>query len=494
MPCITSPHRRRAVNTATSPFTPPHGSRLGARAIVLGASIAGLQAARVLGERFDEVWLVERDLLPSGAAPRRGTPQALQPHGLLAKGREVLEELFPGFTATLMAQGALSGDVGERVGFIANGQRLASQPVGHLALAASRLAIEAELRRRVLARPGVRVFAGVDVLAPVFDPARGAVTGVRVARRHDGEPEAEHREEIFNADLVMDCTGRASRSPSWLQRWGYDAPAEHRVPIGLCYISAYFERDAAAEPAQAAQIATATPERPWPAVLIAQEPDASGQARWVLGVGGYRGDHPEPSFAGLQARARQVGSPEMAALAEHGRRSSEIQRYVFAHSQRRHYEDLKRFPARYLVMGDAIASFNPVYGQGMTVAACQALALREALDGGLNKLHRRFFRACARIVETPWQLAVGGDLALPTVPGPRSLSVRCINAYVAKLYRAAVHDAGVAGAFLRVVHMLDRPTALFAPRIVWRVLRGARGPAVSDPGARFWAPRSTPSP
>jgi 2-polyprenyl-6-methoxyphenol hydroxylase-like FAD-dependent oxidoreductase len=123
-------------------------------------------------------------------------------------------------------------------------------------------------------------------------------------------------------------------------------------------------------------------------------------------------------------------------------------------------------------LGDALTSFNPIYGQGMTVAACEALALRDALAGALDaRLHRRYFRAAARIIDTPWQLAVGGDLALDVVPGPRPLPVRVVNAYIARLYRVAPHDAAVSAAFLKVVHMLKPPASLFAPAILWRVLR-----------------------
>ena len=121
-------------------------------------------------------------------------------------------------------------------------------------------------------------------------------------------------------------------------------------------------------------------------------------------------------------------------------------------------------------MGDALTSFNPIYGQGMTVAACEALALREALAGGEAGLARRFFRTAARVIDIAWQLAVGGDLSLDMVPGKRPLALRIVNAYVARIYRAAPHDAEVSAAFQRVVHMLAPPQSLFAPPLMWRVL------------------------
>ena len=441
------------------------------RAIVIGASVAGLLAARVLSERFTEVVLLERDALPERAVPRKGTPQAVHPHGLLARGRQILDELFPGFTQALVAQGGLSGDIGTEVAVDANGKRFARSPIGVHALAVSRLAIEAELRRRVRALPGVRLLAEVDVLAPVHE--EGRVAGVRWQQRDDGAA------QTMAAGLVVDCSGRGSRSPTWLREWGYEPPAEERVVIGLAYTSAYFKRveradHTAGHSSLSCVIGAATAALPRPSILIAQEPAEDGQARWVAGVGGYAGDHVDITREAMAERARQAHSPEIAALAELGEMIGEPMRYTFPHSQRRHYEKLRRFPSGYLAMGDALASFNPIYGQGMTVAASEALALRAALAKGLDGLAPRFFKAVAHVIDVPWQLAVGGDLALPQVPGPRPFPVKLINAYVARVQRVAVDDAVVAGAFVKVMHMLAPPPSLFAPAVLWRVWCGGR--------------------
>jgi 2-polyprenyl-6-methoxyphenol hydroxylase-like FAD-dependent oxidoreductase len=450
----------------TSPALP--ASPLGHRAVVLGASLAGLLAARVLSERYSEVVLLERDELPAGAAPRKGTPHAVHPHGLLARGREVLEELFPGFTQTLLDGGALLGDLQRDVAFDAGARRFAARPCGRQALAVSRLAIEAEVRRRVLARPGVRAVTGVDVLAPMHDAARARVTGVRWAVA--GEPGTGTH---LAADLVVDCTGRASRTPQWLGDWGYAPAQEDKVEIGICYTSAYFRREGAfaygAGIEKAALICTVTPALPRPATMIAQEPEADGVPRWVVGVGGYAGDHAPATIEGLRERAAAIGSPELVRLTRDAVRIGEVIRYHYPHSLRRRYERLRRFPAAFLVLGDALTTFNPIYGQGMTVAACEALALRQALQGGLDGLHWRYFRAAARIVDVPWQLAAGGDLAIDAVPGPRPLPVRLVNAYVARLYTVAHCDPVVARAFLEVVHMVKTPATLFAPAILGRV-------------------------
>lgn len=438
------------------------------RAVIIGASMAGLLAARVLSEHFDEVVLLDRDTLPDGPALRRGTPHAAHAHGLLARGRQIIEALFPGFTERLVAQGAQCGDIGTEVVLRSNGQRYAARAMGTLGLAASRCLIEAEIRDRVAALPGVTLIDRARVIEPVHNAASGRVTGLRWAL--DGL-DAEARE--LAAALVVDCSGRGSHSPQWLRAWGYDTPQEERVTVRIGYATQYFERPATPQPL-AAVICTASPGLPLPGVLLAQEPEGDGPARWVVTLGGYGPDALPAETGAMLARARTMGSPEIEEVLAQGRPLGPVQCYNFPHSQRRRYERLQRFPAGYLVLGDAITSFNPVYGQGMTVAACEAEALGRALRGGLDGLHRRFFPAAAEAIDIPWQLAVGADLALPQVQGPRPLPVRIVNAYVARLQRAAVHDAEVAAAFARVMHLLASPGSLFAPGVLWRVWRHGR--------------------
>lgn len=447
----------------------PSSSTARPGAVVLGASLAGLLAARVLADRFGSVVLLERDELPDAAAPRKGTPHAVHPHGLLARGRQVLEELFPGFTDALVAQGALLGDLQADVAFDAGRQRFATGTAGHPALAASRLAIEAELRRRVRALPGVRLVTGVQVLAPRHEQGR-----VVAARFSGGDGTVQE----LPARLVVDCTGRGSHAPRWLRDWGYDAPAEDRVEIGIAYSSACFARTGACgigagAITKVAAFGAVTNQQPRPGVVLAQEPGADGVPRWMVAVGGFRGDHPGATLQALRERAADIGSPELLAITHHAELIGEVMRYQMPHSLRRRYERLTRLPQGLLVLGDATTSFNPIYGQGMTVAACQALALREQLArGGADRpgLSRRYFRAAARAVDVPWQLAVGGDLSIDRVPGPRPLPLRLVNRYVGRIQRVAPHDPVVSLAFQRVVHMLDRPSALFAPRLLWRVL------------------------
>lgn len=267
------------------------------------------------------------------------------------------------------------------------------------------------------------------------------------------------------------------------------------MAIGLAYTSAYFRRDPNQSTELAAIIGTATPMQPRPYVLLSQEPDEQGQARWVAGVGGYANDHVEANLEGIHRRALEVGSAEIAELAEKGELIGSVMQYHFPHNQRRLYEKMRTFPAGYLVMGDAIASFNPVYGQGMTVAICEAMVLRNVLTRGKQRLARDFFRAAAKVVDIPWQLAVGADLALPQVPGPRPFPTRLINAYVGRVQKVATEDPQVAAAFVKVMHLLASPQTLFAPAVAWRLLPRRQPPlsVASSPYQRTQPEGPTPA-
>jgi 2-polyprenyl-6-methoxyphenol hydroxylase-like FAD-dependent oxidoreductase len=293
----------------------------------------------------------------------------------------------------------------------------------------------------------------------------GRVTGLRI-RARDGED----GEDVLHAELVVAATGRSARVPSWLAALGHAPPAEEKLAVDLAYASRPLLLQPGALGSDKLAAFTARPGCARGLTLLAQEGE-----RWLLTVSGYGGDRPPTDTEGLLAFAAPVVSPDVLAAIRDAQPLGETSTHAFPSNHRRRYEKLTSFPEGLLVIGDAISSFNPVYGQGLSVAALEALELRRCLRGGGPRLAARYFQAASRIVDRAWGLSVGSDLALPEVVAPRSTRVRVLSAYARRVQVAAERDAAVASAFLRVLGLQAPPTLLMRPNIALRVLAGGPG-------------------
>ncbi len=443
--------------------------RIGERAVVLGASIGGLLAARVLTEAFPQVTLVDRDDLPDGAVPRRGVPQGLHTHALLGRGREVLEELFPGLTDELLQHGARGGDLQDDVRFYNDGHLLFRRPSDMRGVGLTRPLLEDRLRARVRGLPGVELLTRVEG-EPVL--TGGRVTGVRAHPATGGSPPA-----VLEADLVVDATGRGSHTPAWLESSGFPRPAETTIELGVGYSTWIFPHSPGDLAGDSGVLIGATVRAPRFGAAAVVEGD-----RWMVTAGGYQGDRPPADLDSFREYLRGLPVPDLAELVADLEPLEAPRAYRFRSSTRRHYERLPRFPDGLLVIGDALSSFNPVYGQGMTVVALEALALRTLLAEGGTDLPRRFFRRAARLIDIPWDIAAGGDLRLPVVPGPRPLRTRLVNRYVGRVQAVAAVDPEVGLAFLRVANLVEGPAALLRPGVVVRLATaGGRAPRHPQP-------------
>jgi 2-polyprenyl-6-methoxyphenol hydroxylase-like FAD-dependent oxidoreductase len=451
------------------------------RAIVLGGSIAGTLAARVLADSYQEVVVVDRDRLLGVREPRTGAPHNVHAHGLLARGHMIMEELFPGITDELSRTGVPTYDIGEIHWYFTN-RRVRLADTGLLSVASRRPVLEAHLRARVAARANVVFLEEHDILEPTATADGTRVTGVKV-RPPAGAGGPEVR--TLEADLVVDATGRGSRTPAWLEALGYERPEEERIRIGLAYATRHYRMPRGAPAINVIPFA----EHHRGAFFAPVGPDT-----YILTLNGMLGDHPPTDPEGFEAFLHSLAVPDIARALRDAEPLDDPVRFTFPASVRRRYERLPAFPGGLLVMGDAVCSFNPVYGQGMSVAALEALTLREHLAAPGRPSGMRFLRDVAAVVDTPWEMAAGSDLAYPQVPGPRTRKVRLLNAYTARLQRAASLDSQVTAALMRVAGLLDPPQALMLPRTLLRVLvSGFLRPARPLPAPRPPAPPTAAS-
>ncbi|GAB4465547.1 MAG: FAD-binding monooxygenase [Anaerolineales bacterium] len=436
------------------------------QAIVIGASMGGLLAARALADFYQQVTLIERDAFPPIGENRKGVPQGRHTHVLLLRGGEILEGFFPGLTADLMAQGAPFVNRPEReLSWFDGGgyhARFTNEEDRLGALSVSRPLLEGYVRQRLLALPNVIAIQQCDALGLVSSEQGGRVRGVRILRRVEGSAE-----EVLEADLVVDASGRGARAPKWLEEMGYSPPEEEQVTIHVGYSTRLYRRRLEQQDGVKVILIAPSPQLKRGGVMLAQEGES-----WSLTLIGYRGDYPPSDEAGFLAFAQSLAAPDIYSLIKDAEPLSEIITYRFKASLRRRYENLTRFPEGFLVFGDAICSFNPIYGQGMSVAAMEALDLQHELRRGSEGLWRRFFRRAARSIDNPWQIVVSGDLRFPEAEGKLTPAIRFINAYMARLHRAAHRDPVVAKAFNDVATLLAPPQSLMRPGIMWRVLRG----------------------
>jgi len=442
-------------------------AKLGEHAVVLGASMAGLLASRVLADFYETVTVVERDVLPDDPGQRRGVPQARHAHALLARGSQILDELFPGLLDELVAAGAPVLDDGDLSKVYASPGHLFTRsgrvkhPRSLVTYFPSRPLLDFHVRRRLRALPNVAVLDGHDVVDITSTPDRDRVTGARVVGRNGGQ------ERSVSADLVVDALGRAARTPACLDSLGYGRPVEDHVTVHLAYASQLLHIPPGTLKERMILI-NAAPVRPAGMALFGHENNS-----WQFTVAGMTGCEPPLDPEGMISFAQDFTPEFVSAALRAAEPLAQPARYRVPSNQWRRYDKMRRFPAGLLVVGDAICSFNPVYGQGMTAAAVSARLLDEwiARAGASGPLvPSDYFRAQARFLREVWDLATGADFRLPKTTGPRPRFAHLANGYLDMLLLAAEEDPRVRTAMLDVVHLLDSPTVLFRPAVVARVL------------------------
>jgi 2-polyprenyl-6-methoxyphenol hydroxylase-like FAD-dependent oxidoreductase len=433
----------------------------GTTAIVIGGSMAGMLAARVLAEHFDQVLLLERDEYPLEPVPRTGVPQARHLHALLTRGHQIVEELFPGISEDWRWAGAEFLDIGRDFAWRTPKGWGVRFPSGIRMLAGSRPLIDFVVRRRLADVRNITAIESAVVTGLVSSEARDRVTGVAV--RMWGGPVQQ-----LAADLVVEASGRMSCAPEWLLALGYPPPRESEVNAHLGYATRLYRRSPEqTQRWKALFIQAAPPDQTRAGIAFPVEGD-----RWIVTVCGGGGDYAPVEEGPFLEFVRSLPDPQLYDLVRQSEPLGPIVGYRRMENRWRHYEDMERRPEGFVVLGDAACAFNPVYGQGLTIAALGALALRDCLRDSVRPgLPSRFQRRLAEVIRVPWTLATAEDVRYRGAEGAKpGMADRVMQWYVDQVMAVSTYDRRVRKALLRVFTMTHGPQVLFHPRVLGAVL------------------------
>lgn len=439
-------------------------------AIVIGSGIAGLLAAQVLTDYFDQITILERDHFPEKPQPRQGVPQSYHPHVLLVQGLLIIEKLFPGIKDELTRQGASSIDWTEDFQWLLMGSWAPRFPSGITSRACTRNLLEATMRQYVIKNQAVRLLEASQVTSLLTNSDNSAITGVRI--RNGNKQEIE-----IPAQLVVDTSGRESKAPKWLYNLGYEVPQETTVKSFLGYSSRWYQIPSSKTlNYKMLYVMPKAPEYPQGGVIHQVE-----NGRLIVNLIGVGRNYPPTDEAGFLDFAKTMESPEMYEAIKDAKPLTPIYGYQRTENRWRHYERLSRLPENFIVLGDAVCAFNPVYGQGITVAALGVLALEQCLkqqqrrsDKTLVGLAKRFQKKLAKVNTIPWLMATGDDFRWPNTEGKRpNFMTRLMQLYIDKVMLVATKNknAEVQKVLVEVLNLLKPPTALFKPFILVEIIK-----------------------
>ncbi|HGM5420638.1 TPA: FAD-dependent oxidoreductase [Serratia liquefaciens] len=432
-------------------------------AIVIGAGIAGLTSAFVLARHFERVTLIERDSLGKGAVFRKGVPQARHAHGLTSQGALALETLFPGIGHELEQAGAPVFDHGESISTWISAGHIPFSRVGLQIQICTRPLLETCIRQRVMDIVGIECIDEHEVV-------QLHMTGPYTSGVYIRACPAPHNtaDRLLPADWVVDASGRFSHMPQWLEKLGYDPPKNNVVDAHVVYASCTFK---APSPAwRVLYHLSSVPDQPRGVYALCTERD-----EWLVTLYGAAGDKPGLDESAFRAFAASLDNPDLNALLLNARRVSSITRYARTENRRRAYGRMCRWPEHLVVIGDAACAFNPIYGQGMTLAVKQSILMGEVIERSLTSKDaaRQFQVKQEKMTAWPWRLAISDDLLWQAKMRQRKgpLLARIFHAYKAILYRAVLSEPFLYKLFLGISHQVHHPLCMFHPQVLIRVVK-----------------------
>jgi flavin-dependent dehydrogenase len=441
------------------------------KVVIIGASLAGLFAAAAVAGAGAQAVIIERDVLPDVPLPRKGVPQGRQPHLLLYRGLLAAEELMPGIRQDLLDHGAVPFDTGTIAWLDEYGWSPTWIPA-YETVSATRPLLEHLVRERVRRLAGVTLHEGVRVT----DLHRDAHCW-QVVREDDA---------TVQADLVIDASGRGSRLPHWLRELEIQVSEPLTVDARLGYACRTY-RAIGEPPIETAVVIAATPQTGRGALAIPVE-----NGNWLVIAVGYGDRRPSRSAAEFDEFLSTLPDPAIADLTRHLEPVGDIAIHRQTGNRRNRYGRSRTWPAGLVAVGDAYCAFNPVYGQGITVAACQALLIRDALKhdrtptGRGPLVTRRLQRRIGAAADLPWSVATTEDLRHPSSSGSQTRVQWLVGLWTDQLARLVAHgDRAAYLAFARVYHLMAAPAMLFNPRVIFSVCRAAvRGMPEQNPRPR----------
>src|SRR5437588_4521439 len=441
----------------------------GQPAVVIGASMAGLLASRVLSEHFEQVTVIERDRLPQEVQARKGVPQGRHVHILLHRGASIMKELFPDLFPALIKDGAVPIDTVADFHWYNFGAWKARFKSGITFYSQSRPLLEGLVREQVAARSNVRFLDMCDVVKLCANHDATQITGVQIRHR-----QGEQHEEVLSADLVVDASGRGSQTPQWLATLGYDKVEETTIKVDVGYATRVYRRPEHNNFDHNVLAVYSTPPAEKRAGVLAP----IEENRWIVTMIGWIRHYQPDDEAGFLAFARSLPQPDLYEAIKDAEPVTPLTIHKFPANRRRDYERIARFPEGFVALGDAVCSFNPVYGQGMTAAALEAETLNTLLyqqrerraSGDITGFSHPFQKKITHIVDTFWLLAASEDFRHPETQGKRPLGVNLLNRYARRVHELSTFNPQVTVLLYQVLQAIKSPMALFSPRILAKVL------------------------
>jgi len=467
----------------------------GSHGLVIGSGIAGLLAARVLLNHFAFVTVVERDSLPEKPGARRGVPQTVHSHGLLKRGSNILEQLFPGLEAELIAAGAILTDQIADTLVLIQQEALPRCASDLILVSCSRSLLEWSIRGRLLKSDCLQFLDATQVKRLLTDETNSRITGVQLLDRDSlqlGE---------LTANLVVDASGRQSSAPKWLEELGYPTPAETKVNAFLGYTTRWYDRPQHLDAdCKTLLVMPKSPGESRSGILAEMENN-----RWVLSLYGFNRDYPPADEEGFLEFARSLSNPVLYKAIKDAKPVSPIYSFRNTENRLRHYDKLK-LPEGFAVMGDAVFAFNPLYGQGMTTAAIGAIELDRCLDRQFNSrtdltgFSDRFQQQLAQSLQAAWRSATNRDrawlspVAAKTTGKKLNWIDRLSQQYWQEFELLLKNSPENYQSIMEIRHMIRTPTAMFNLKFASNVVQQVWNRKLANYSHAIWTERSLTPP